>query len=256
MSHAQLEQLQKEAKDFFTASNWQEAYRAYDKTLAIAQDTPQMSHRSMMELQTNMARAELYQTIEEGNAFFAAGDWNKAIEQYSKASEYLDKNLSILNLPEAGSSRRKLDRVTLQATIIRDKQIAAKKLEDQKFAEARQEFNLLVDHIKKSGFTAEPEFSKQIDELTETLSTLDQKIYMLKKEEYLRTNFQKLFAQMYPTVDADNLSNPAISFLREEGDKLIFRMQCTEVGRGRPLTLVMLYSYNKSSGTWALHIDE
>jgi len=256
MSQAQIEQLQLEAKHLFSSSNWQEAYRAYDKTLSIAQDTPQMSHRTMLELQTNMARAELYQTIEDGNGFFSTGEWDKAIEKYTKAGKYLEKNLVILNLPEANTSRSKLEHVTLQAVIIRDKQIADRKIQDSKLEEARKLYQDLLNRITNSTFAAEPDFATQMAELKSSISDLDQRIYLLKKEEYLRTNFQKLFTTMYSTVSAENLSNPVINYVREEGEKLIFRMQCTEVGRGRPLTLVMFYAYNKKADSWALHIEQ
>jgi len=256
MSQAQIEQLQLEAKHLFSSSNWQEAYRAYDKTLSIAQDTPQMSHRTMLELQTNMARAELYQTVADGNDFFASGEWDKAIEKYSKASKFLEKNLAILNLPEADTSRNKIEHVTLQAVIIRDKQIADQSIKASKLEEARKLYQGLLARINNSAFAAEPDLATQATELKASISDLDQRIYLLKKEEYLRTNFQKLFTAMYSTVSSENLSNPVISYAREEGDKLIFRMQCTEVGRGRPLTLVMFYAYNKKSDTWALHIDQ
>ena len=255
MSQAQLEQLQKEAKDFFAASNWQEAYRAYDKTLSIAQDTPQLSHRSMMELQTNMARAELYQTIEEGNSFFSAGEWDKAIDKYSKASIYLDQNLNILNLPEAQTSRKKLDRVTLQASIIRDKQLAAQKVEESDLDGARKIYNDLNTQISNSGFAQEAEFKTILSDLHNSVAELDQKIFMREKEDYLKANFQKLFTNNYQTVQKEKLTNPVVSFVREEGEKLIFKMQCTEVGRGRPLTLVMFYAYSKKSGNWTLYPD-
>ncbi|MGW8194601.1 MAG: hypothetical protein ACWGOX_10085, partial [Desulforhopalus sp.] len=54
----------------------------------------------------------------------------------------------------------------------------------------------------------------------------------------------------YPATAAEKLVNPVIKFTRETPTDLVFKLQCTESGGSRPLTLVMFYAYNKKTGQW------
>jgi hypothetical protein len=37
------------------------------------------------------------------------------------------------------------------------------------------------------------------------------------------------------------------------GSLLLFRLQCVEVGRGRPLQLVMKYTHDLNNGEWSFY---
>ena len=112
--------------------------------------------------------------------------------------------------------------------------------------------NRYVTNIEKSPFRSEEEFSKTKTEINKAIQSLDEKIYQTKKIEYLTDNYQSLFVANYPTASPENLSNPLITNTKETDSKLVFRMQCTENDGGRPLTLVMLYAYDKKTGRWSL----
>ncbi len=82
------------------------------------------------------------------------------------------------------------------------------------------------------------------------IQELDEKIYKAEKEQYLKDNFRTLFVANYPTAIPENLNNPTITYVKEVDGKMIFKMQCTETGQGRPLTLIMFYAYDKGSDRW------
>ena len=44
-------------------------------------------------------------------------------------------------------------------------------------------------------------------------------------------------------------------FEKKIGSLLLFRLQCVEVGRGRPLQLVMKYAHDLNSGEWRFYSD-
>jgi hypothetical protein len=106
--------------------------------------------------------------------------------------------------------------------------------------------------IAKSSFEEEDEFAKTTIEISKAMQSLDQKIYQIKRVEYLKENYQSLFVANYPSAVPERLTNPVISNTKDTDSTLVFRMQCTESGGGRPLTLVMFYAYDKKTGQWSL----
>ena len=153
-------------------------------------------------------------------------------------------------------NRKKLGKIILQASIIRDKQTVKSQLENKELHEAGKLYNHILDTIEGSTYSSEKEFIKAREEIHSTLEDLNQKIYISEKESYLRENYQSLFVSNYPAAVRENLKQPVISYVKDVSGKLLFRMQCTEKRRGsRPLTLVMFYAYDKTNGQWELSTE-
>jgi len=70
------------------------------------------------------------------------------------------------------------------------------------------------------------------------------------KIAYLENNFKELFTRHYSASSADALIDPQVVYEKRLGDKLLFRLECVEVGRGRPLKLVMRYIHDLNTGSW------
>jgi hypothetical protein len=113
-----------------------------------------------------------------------------------------------------------------------------------------------VATLNKSGFADEEEFAEIKKTSLVAIEGLDKKIYLQDKENHLKDNFRSLFQENYPAAVAENLSNPQVTFIREADNKLIFKMQCNETGQGRPLTLIMFYSYEKTTKLWQFHSEQ
>ena len=73
------------------------------------------------------------------------------------------------------------------------------------------------------------------------------------KIAYLEDNFKELFTTHYAGAPANSLANPQVVFEKRLGDKLLFRLECVEIGRGRPLKLVMRYIHDLTNGTWSFY---
>ena len=255
LARSTFEQSREQGDFFFANSEWQKAMAAYELALSTP-GTEALPKESFDLMHRNMKRAELYDLIDQGIKSFGAGAWDEAIGDYRKAEEFLTSHQVHLDMTDAGKSVKKLSRIILQALIVRDRQIAADHLEKNELPVAGNIYRQLIDRIDNSPFSGEGEFLATRKELSTTVQTLDEKIFITEKSSYLKNEYRPLFAANYPTAVVANLVNPLISFTKDTGDKAVFKMQCTETGGGRPLTLVMYYAFDKKRGQWEPHSEQ
>ncbi len=247
----------KKANSAFNREDWKEAVKGYQASLAIANTTPTVSQEQKQKIASTISRSRLYLTIDKANKAFAQGKWNEAIKAYSEASSALASDKALLDESRLDISRKKLGKIILQASIIQHKQTVKSQLENKQLREAKRLYKEILQLIKASGYSSDPEMVKARKEIHTTLEDLDRKIYLSDKEAYLRSKYQNLFASNYPNTVPENLSKPVIKYVKTSGNKLIFRMQCKEKRRGgRPLTLVMFYAYDKTTDQWSLSSEK
>ncbi|MGB3209861.1 MAG: hypothetical protein WBB19_04060 [Desulforhopalus sp.] len=251
LQKSQFENLKQQGDLSFTGSDWLSAIETYNLALASSQKNA-LPPESIDAIRNNIKRAEIYTTINTGNKAFASGAWDEAIEAYNTASALLIGNSSFAKKTDSNINIRKLARIILQASIIRDRQIVQSLLEDDDLVKAKQMYQHILTGIADSSFGAEPEFINITAEINTAIQSLTKEIALMQKIDYLKNNYQSLFIGNYPTAAADELSNPVITKTKETASNLIFRMQCTENDGGRPLTLVMFYAYDKKTGQWSL----
>lgn len=252
---SQFANLKEQGDLSFTGTDWLSAIASYNLALASGRKTA-LPPESIDAIKNNIKRAELYNTINKGNKAFAAASWEEAINAYSNARSLLIGNKAIPRETDTDVNIQKIDRIILQAKIIRDRQTIQTLLKDNALAKARRMYQQILTNIAQSSFRAEEEFSNTSAEISKTMQALDKKIFLQSKETYLKDNYQALFVAIYPTAAAENLSNPVISFIKETAFKLVFKMQCTENDGGRPLNMVMLYSYDKNTGRWSFYSEK
>ncbi len=247
----QFANLKEQGDLSFTGADWLSAIAAYNLALTRGQEAA-LSPESIDAIRNNIKRAELYTTINKGNKAFASGSWDDAIAAYNQASNLLSETGAVSSTADSGINILKLSRIILQASIIRDRQTAQTHIEKDELVKAKGLYRQILANIIASSLRAEEEFNETEKEMNSAIRALDEKIFMTEKEEYLKNNFQTLFVANYSSAIPENLSNPVISNTKKTESKLIFRMQCTETGGGRPLTLVMFYAYDIKTSKWSL----
>ena len=256
LSRCKFEIALKNGESAFNRGNWQDAIISYEACLNIAHTYSAIKPSQIQKISNTIERSKLYLIIEKGNSAFSRGNWNEAIDAYADASNALTSNQTLLDETKIDINRKKLGKIILQASIIRDKQTVKSQLENKELHEAGKLYNHILDTIEGSTYSSEKEFIKAREEIHSTLEDLNQKIYISEKESYLRENYQSLFVSNYPAAVRENLKQPVISYVKDVSGKLLFRMQCTEKRRGsRPLTLVMFYAYDKTNGQWELSTE-
>ncbi|MDK9705848.1 MAG: ubiquitin-conjugating enzyme E2 [Desulforhopalus sp.] len=252
-----FEEYRKQGDDFFSKADWLNAISSYKSVLPSVENGNLAPPETLEALRENISRAELYATIDKGNKAFAAGSWDEAIQEYYKAEAILTSSQALIKFSDPDVTRRKIERIILQTTIVRDRQAATSQQKDKKdLVTARNIYRQIVANITKSGFATETEFSEIKRESLAAIQSLDEKIYQADKEQYLKDNFRNLFTENYPATIPENLNNPVVTYVKESDGKMIFRMQCIETGAGRPLMLIMLYAYDKANNRWAFFSEQ
>jgi ubiquitin-protein ligase len=248
-----FQSLKEQGDEKFANSDWTGAFSLFQQAISLGSRLKQTESQALDSLQGDAVRAELYTIINEGKESFAREQWDEAIEKYAKASKILMDNRALLNPADTDMNRKKLARIMLQTSIIRDRQEADKHLAESRYDEAEKILQRVVKAIGTSPLGKEKQFQTALNTARKTIADIREKQYIAEKISYLEENFQALFSQNYPAAAPETLSMPVITYIKQTGDQLLFKMQCTESGRGRPLNLVMYYSYSKSTDQWSFH---
>lgn len=253
LNRSTFQLLKQQGDELFASSDWTGAFTSFQEAISLGGKLDQTERSSLNSIQADIVRAELYTTIKEGKAAFAKNEWNEAIEKFARASKILMDNPGLLNQEDVDRNLRKLSRIMLQASIIRDQQKVEKLIAEKKYSEATKDLRQIGMYIDSSPLRAEKEFEEIRRKISETIETTQNAQAISDKISYLEDHFQAIFAENYPAAAPESLISPVITFFKEEDDKLVFKMQCTESGKGKPLNLIMYYSFTKTTGTWAFH---
>lgn len=253
MAKSQFTQLKSKANTLFSQSDWTGAFAMFQQAIEAGRTLSETEPGAIDSLQQNVAKAELYSTINEGNSAFAAGKWDLAITEYRKAKEILGQKGAVLNITNVAQSQKKIDRIILQSALLRERQAADKHRDEGDLEAALRNLQDMVNHIKYGNFSNDPEFQKTLKEIQDTQANLRDELYIGELQQYLVDNYAKLFNQNYPAASPNSLSAPSATFEKRVGSLYLFKMQCTESGRGRPLKLIMYYAYNPVTDKWKFH---
>ncbi len=252
-NQAEFNVLRDEGHSAFKAGNWAVALTRYQGALELVKKLGLAKSDTITSLRENIVRTNIYMAIEKGKKAFSASNWDEVIGQYEKAIVLLEENSELLSSINTQASGEKLSRIMLHAEIIQGKQSLAKFLKDEGLEQAVGKMQEIHQIISRSKFADISEFRILMDELTVDIDATREKIQIRKQSAYLTENYEKLFLAHYPATSGSILSSPKVEYLKNVGNKLLFRMQCTEKAGGRPLRLQMDYLYSPASGTWQFY---
>ncbi|SHO46211.1 hypothetical protein [Desulfopila aestuarii] len=253
LAKSRFTSLKEQADSLFSRSDWAGAVTLFQKAVEAGRTLSEKENSELAGIKANISRAELYSTINAGNSAFSGGRWDEAIEKYTEAIGILNANTKILDPAEIEQSRKKLDRIILQSAIIRDRQTADRNKANGKTAETQTYLLKVIKTIQSSAFANDPEFQEIITETKKAQDELKETIFVEERQTYLVDNYIRLFMENYPAAAPETLSNPSASFVKRLGRLYLFKLQCTESGRGRPLNLIMFYTYDPDSKRWHFH---
>ena len=240
----------------YGTSDWDQALVHYKAALESAKDSSKNDDPAVIgELKQLVIKTELYGTIRKGKEAFEGSKWDEAIKDYGRAIALLDEHGDTIFKDETSSeeNRKILARVKLQASIIRDKQDAARFLKDRKYTKAIEKMDSIIAVITASEFRNEEEFDAVVKDARKSIDQANTSLLLEDKISYLEENFIELFTTHYTVSSPESLTEPTVSFEKRVEDKLLFRLQCVEIGRGRPLRLAMRYAHDLNSGEWSFY---
>ncbi len=240
----------------FNNGDWSGALTNYQLALDLVKKLDLAESDTIASLHENIAKTKIYMTIEKGKKAFAAAQWDDVIEQYEKAILLLEENSKLLSKINTRESRVKLSRIMLYASIIKDKQDVAKYLKSEKYPAAIEKLKNIQQSINSSQFAEMKEFKTILQEIASQIKDAEKEALLVEQSNYLTENFEKLFRKHYPAATRSVLSAPKVEYLKNIGDKILFRMQCTETAGGRPLRLQMDYLYSPATKSWSFYTEE
>ena len=239
----------------FSEERWGEASEHYRKALTLATQSFDPDQEALYELKQLVVKGELYAIVSNGKSAFREARWDEAIASYDQAIKLLEDNRELLKQANTEENRKKLARIMLQASVIRDKQDAARYLKEQEFNQAITKLEAIVASIAASEFKNESEFMTVRQETERSIEQARTDKLMADKIAYLEENFEEFFTRHYAGSPPESLQERTVVFEKQMGSLLLFRLQCVEVGRGRPLQLVMKYTHDLDTGKWEFYKD-
>jgi tetratricopeptide (TPR) repeat protein len=239
----------------FAAGNWQNAAEQYNKALDIAKNIQNPPAAELADLNENVSKADLFAAIQQGKEAFDRAQWDEAIRKYEYAIELLNENSKSLKQVGSEENRQKISRIMLQASVIRDKQEVARNLKEGKFKLAIDRLTSIIDSVTKSPFNKEEDFRQVVRESQLSIAEARQNQVISECTTYLAGNYKELFVKNFTATRAETLSDPKASFVKKIDERLLFKVECTESGQGKPLRLIMNYLYDPASRQWKFYTD-
>ncbi len=247
----QFSSLKKQADTLFSQSDWPGAMSLFAKAAETGKLLSETEPPELTDIRKNITRAELYSNIDAGNSLFADGRWDDAISHYQQAIAILKSSYQLLNQGDYQHSVEKLERIILQSTIIRDRQAVETLRGEGKFNEALDKLAVVMASITGSAYADEAEFSEILTDARDTSQELKRKALLDYCTTYLVENYYSFVTRNYVAASKDTISSPSAEFVKElDPSHYLFKLECTESGRGRPLKLVMYYSYDLDQDKW------
>jgi ubiquitin-protein ligase len=245
--------FKKDGDSAFAKDDWQKAAKQYQEALDLGKSLKNRPTAQLAELSENKTKASLYATIQEGKEAFDNAQWDEAIRRYESAINLLKENSAILKQGSSEESRKKLARIMLQASIVRDKQDVARKLKDKRYQQALSKLQAILETIRKSAFSHEEYFQQIIKEVElRVVETKDNQL-ISDGTEYLTKNYKDIVIKNYPVAKEGSLIDPQATFVKKLGSRLLFKLECTDNGQGSPLRLIMYYTYDPAAKRWEFY---
>jgi len=248
--------LRDQGHQSFKAGEWKASLGNFQQALDLVAKLDRPDPEATSSLHENIARTNIYMAIEKGKKAFAASQWDDVIGHYEKAILLLEENSKLLSRINTEESRTKLSRIMLHTEIIKNKQDVVKYLKAEEFEAVIKRLQRIRKKISTSQFAQQAEFQTILDESEIQIKDVKHQSRLIKQTSYLQDNFEKLFLKHYPSASRSELSAPKIEFLKNIGEKVLFRMQCTETTGGRPLRLQMDYLYSPNNDHWSFYSED
>lgn len=249
---AEFDDFRDHGNSFFEKEDWINALKNYEKALDLGSNLYSPESDDITVLIEDIARTKIYMTIEKGKKAFTDAQWDDAITHYENAINLLMENSQVLNTIKTKESSEKLSRILLQTTIIRDKQQVAKYLKSEQHEAALNKLRAIQNVIKDSPAGDLPEFQIALQEISHKIDEVSDHFLILNLTEYLTKNYEKIFLKHYPQATLVSLNSPKVEYLEKKGKGLLFRLQCTEGTRGRPIRLQIDYIYSPETDSWQI----
>ena len=236
---------------FYAARQWSQAAAGYEAALQVVDKGRGDLAQTIKKIEGLHAVAGFNSFHETGLQDFQAGRWDAAIRNLGKSEGLL------AGARAAGGARditpQAIKRKILSATVKRDEAAVAAYVTGEKYDQAGKTLQALVAAVDRSGLATEKEFAAARNSAVERIRDYQFQHEIQQKIAYLLGRYEAIFKDFFPSAARSNLSEPKITYVKQQGSLLIFNMQCQEENRQQRFTLEMNYQYDTASGKWGPH---
>lgn len=243
----------REGQRAFTASEWQKTIEMLQRAQKILEDNPQIaSDVEKTEVQKLLINSRLYHILSGAKNAFEKKEWELAVNQYKNAIYLLENNKRILG-EKAVDSISKIDKTILMTEISREQNVNFTAVDNNDLQTSLASYRSIATLIEKSSFSEDDLLEKILENARTQITILEEEIKINRRVDWLTSNYEEIFRKMYPSARSSELSKPQVTFVKEEGDKLVFTMSCVEKRQGRSFRLELNYQYDQKNDKWAIY---
>lgn len=249
MTEMALSAAVEHGNQFFAEKQWSQAADSYENSL-------KMIDNQGGELAVDVKKIKGQRDVARFNFFYEAGLQDFSDGKWDAAITNLDSSEGLLAAARAAGGAQEISQQTIRrkivsATVNHGEAAAAAYLAEEKYSQAAKVLKSMIGAIDRSRLGAEKEFAVARKSASERISRYQFLDGVQQKIAYLHSRYEMIFKDFFPSAARSKLSEPKITFIRQEGNLLIFKMQCLEENRRQKFTLEMNYQYDSKSGNWS-----
>lgn len=239
------------ARKSFGDKQWAGTLAALGRAKSLLEAEPAIaSPEEQQEIERLALDARLYQMLGIARRAYEEGNWDLAIGEYEKVLNFLREKKQTSD--ELDDSVARVERTLLMVRIAREQREAAQATEAGDLDQALAHYRKILETISQSPFAGEPSLGSIAASVQERIAATREQLDIQEKTGWLEEHFREIFQEHYPSSRTSQLLNPKVTFLRREGNKMVFKLACAEKNQGRLFRLELDYQYDPATG-WSMY---
>lgn len=248
-----FEEIVAEAKRYSNNGNLQQAIDKYKEALRFAaqQDLLVNTRNEKMQLAT----LQLKQLVSASRQAHADEDHRTAVERHNEVLDFLQKNKTLL--ADTAQQKDKTERLLLIDRIAILKQKATTAEQENDFSTALTHHNTIIDLIMTAQFPTDAitVVRNALANSRQKIADLTEKQRIDTKRQWLIDNYKDIFQTHYPSTTPSALHMPQATFIKYDGNTLVFNLNCLEKGTGSLIKLSIYYQYTPGTDRWSIYTN-
>lgn len=247
-----FEEIVAKAKRYSTNGNFQQAIHNYQKALEFAAQQDLLVNTRDEKKQ--LATLQLKLLVSASRQAHAENDHQTAVDRHNEVLAFLQKNKT--HLADTAQQKEKTERLLLVDRIAILKQKATTAEQENDFRTALTHHDTIIDLIETAQFPTDATVENTLAHSRQKITELTEKQRIDIKRQWLIDNYKDIFQRHYPSTPPSALHTPQASFIKYDGNILVFNLNCLEKGTGSLIKLSIYYQYTPETGRWSIYTND
>ncbi len=239
------------SKKSFTDAQWQQTVENLEYARELLEENPgTISPEQRAELDRLLAESRLFHILSLGRLAYENGDLNTAINEYERSLALLDtEKEQFTDTYEHGVAR--IGKTLLMIRITREQRAATAAEENKDLKTSLRRYKAIKKLIDGTTFTRGSSLLALEKNTNAKIRSQGAVLSKSNNVKWLKRNYNRLFRQAYPSSRTSTLSNPRVTFLRNQNGRQIYRITCSERSHGSSFLLELKYQFNPALNKWS-----